>query len=162
MKMIDARFGRSRGSRPSFRPHRHNLVFPTPRPRQRSVTSRVAGATPGLCLARGGCQELPVDQGLQRVAERILGVNCLCEPSLAQLDGAYHGISSKRDPLTRVGRMLPVLIGGNLFLDVGCGDDSARRARTLTASGSRQDFSRLSSRLSVEKISHNSAQLMKA
>jgi hypothetical protein len=50
----------------------------------------------------------------------------------------------------------------HLFLDVGCGDDSARRARTLTASGSRQDFSRLSSRLSVEKISHNSAQLMKA
>jgi hypothetical protein len=30
-------------------------------------------------LACGGCQELPVDQGLQRVAERILGVNCLCD-----------------------------------------------------------------------------------
>jgi hypothetical protein len=42
-------------------------------------------------LLRGGRQELVVDQGLQRVAERILGVNRLCEPSLAQLDGAHEG-----------------------------------------------------------------------
>src|SRR5712675_1766452 len=34
----------------------------------------------------GGRQELVVDQGLQRIAERVLGVNRLCEPSLAQLE----------------------------------------------------------------------------
>ena len=37
-----------------------------------------------------------VDQGLQRVAKRVLGVNRLCEPSLAQLDGAHEGSRSFR------------------------------------------------------------------
>jgi hypothetical protein len=44
-----------------------------------------------VAFACGGRQELVVDQGLQRVAERVLGVNRLCEPSLAQLDGAHEG-----------------------------------------------------------------------
>src|SRR6266513_553925 len=47
-------------------------------------------------LLRSGRQELVVDQGLQRVAERVLGVNRLCEPSLAQLDGAHEGPRSFR------------------------------------------------------------------
>ena len=37
-----------------------------------------------------------VDQGLQRVTERVLGVNRLCEASLAQLDGAHEGPRSFR------------------------------------------------------------------
>ena len=37
-----------------------------------------------------------VDQGLQRIAERELGVNRLCEPSLAQHDGAHEGPRSFR------------------------------------------------------------------
>ena len=37
-------------------------------------------------LLRGRRQELAVDQGLQRLAERLLGINRLCEPGLAQLD----------------------------------------------------------------------------
>ena len=37
-----------------------------------------------------------VDQGLQRVTERVLGVNHPCEPSLAQLDGAHEGSGSFR------------------------------------------------------------------
>jgi hypothetical protein len=47
-------------------------------------------------LLHGGCQELPLDQGLRRVAERVLGVNRLCEPSLAQLDGAHEDPRSFR------------------------------------------------------------------
>jgi hypothetical protein len=37
-----------------------------------------------------------VDQGLQRLAKRVLGVNRLCEPGLAQLDGAHEGPRSFR------------------------------------------------------------------
>ena len=37
-----------------------------------------------------------VNQGLQRVAERVLGVNCLGEPRLAQLDRAHEGPRSLR------------------------------------------------------------------
>ncbi len=47
-------------------------------------------------LLRGGRQEPVVDQGLQRVTERVLGVNRPCEPSLAQLDGAYEAPRSFR------------------------------------------------------------------
>ena len=45
----------------------------------------------GSGLLRGGRQDLVVDQGLQRIAERVLGVNRFCESSLAQLDGAHEG-----------------------------------------------------------------------
>jgi len=47
-------------------------------------------------LLRGGRQELVVDQGLQPVTERVLGVNRPCEPGLAQLDGAHEGSRSFR------------------------------------------------------------------
>ena len=42
-------------------------------------------------LLRGGRQELVVDQGLQPLAERVLGVNRLCEPSLARGRQSVHG-----------------------------------------------------------------------
>jgi hypothetical protein len=58
------------------------------------VTGRACAWRCGLL--RGGRQELPVDEGLERVAERVLGVNRLCEPSLAQLDGAHEGPRSFR------------------------------------------------------------------
>ena len=65
-----------------------------------SHRERVSAASvrilPASGLLRGGRQELVVNQGLQRVAERVLGVNRLCEPSLAQLDGAYEGPRSFR------------------------------------------------------------------
>ena len=35
-------------------------------------------------------QQLAVNQGLQRVAERSLRINRLCEARLAQLDGAHE------------------------------------------------------------------------
>jgi hypothetical protein len=47
-------------------------------------------------LLRGGRQELSVDQGLQGVTERVLGVNRPCEPGLAQLDCAHEGSRSFR------------------------------------------------------------------
>jgi hypothetical protein len=53
-------------------------------------------AHPASGLLRGGRQELMVDQRLQRVAKRVLGINRLCEPSLAQLDGAHEGPRSFR------------------------------------------------------------------
>jgi|GraSoi2013_100cm_1033763.scaffolds.fasta_scaffold353112_1 hypothetical protein len=49
---------------------------------------------PGIRITSQRAQELLVDQGLQRVAERVFGVNRLCKPSLAQLDGAHEGPKS--------------------------------------------------------------------
>ena len=59
-------------------------------------------------LLRGGRQELVVDQGLQRVKERVLGVNRLCEPSLAQLDGAHERPRSFRGAVSE--REIRVLV----------------------------------------------------
>jgi hypothetical protein len=50
-------------------------------------------------LLRGGRQELSVDQGLQGVAERVLGVNRPCETGLAQLDCAHEGSRSCRSAI---------------------------------------------------------------
>jgi len=52
--------------------------------------------------------ELLVDQGLQRVTERVLGINRPCEPSLAQLDGAYESSRSFRGAVSE--REVRVLI----------------------------------------------------
>src|SRR6266404_9161445 len=50
-------------------------------------------------LLCGGRQELVVDQGLQPVTERVLGVNRPCEPSLTQLDRAHEGSRSCRSAI---------------------------------------------------------------
>jgi hypothetical protein len=54
-------------------------------------------AHPASGSLRGGRQELVVDQGLQCVAERVLGVNRLCEPGLPQLYRAHEGPRSFRN-----------------------------------------------------------------
>src|SRR5260370_40917216 len=69
-----------------------------------SVRCRASG------LLRGWRQELVVNQRLQCVAERDLGINCLCEPGLAQLDGAHEGPRSLRGAISeREVRMLVAL-----------------------------------------------------
>lgn len=85
-----------------------------------------------------------VDQGLQCITERVLGVNRPCEPSLAQLDGAYEGPRSFRSavgerevrvliPLANQLAQVPrakIVLRDNLvpdirvFLEVGCHEEA--------------------------------------
>ena len=63
---------------------------PLPEARSRESAQFYFCTGPARCLLCGGRQELVVDQGLQRV------VNRLCESGLAQLDGAHEGPRSFR------------------------------------------------------------------
>jgi hypothetical protein len=48
---------------------------------------------------RGGRQQFVVDEGLQRVTERVLGINSPRESSLAKLDGSRKGLRSFRSAI---------------------------------------------------------------
>src|SRR6201987_1073676 len=55
-------------------------------------------------------QELMVNQRLQRVTERNLGIDNLCEARLAQLDGTHEGPRSHRGAIreSEVGMLVPL------------------------------------------------------